>query len=165
MSKLIVINGTMGIGKSTVAKLVFARLTNAALLDGDDVWRINPFEVNDRTRAVVHNNIRFVLRSYVEAGYEYVILAWVMHRQEIIDTIVQPLGDLGLEVRVFTLFAEEGAAVQRALLRDGAARNPEGVISRLRQSRELRTTQVDTTHRQPAEVADQILAAIGRDGA
>lgn len=164
MSKLIIINGTMGIGKSTVARLVFANLTNSAFLDGDDVWRINPFEVNARTRAIVEKNIPFVLRSYFEAGYEYVILAWVMHRQEIIDAILQPLADLNLETHVYTLVADETIAVKRALSRDGEARDSEGVILRLRQSRELHSAQIDTTHLQPTEVADEILAMIHPTG-
>ena len=160
MSKLIIINGAPGIGKSTAAKIVFGRLMNSALLDGDDVWRINPFEVNDRTRAIVEKNIPFVLRSYIEAGYEYVILAWVMHRQQIIDLILNPLRDLDLDVHVFTLVADDKSAVERCLSRDGKARDTEVVMSRLRQSRELNTTKLDTTHLEPSEVAETILSSL-----
>lgn len=156
MQQLIIINGTPGIGKTTVAKLLFARLKNCAYLCGDAVWQINPFEVNERTKAVVEKNIPFVLRSYLEAGYEFVILDWVMHRQEIIDRILRPLADLDFETKVFTLVADEQAAVERALARDGAARSPEGVLERLRQSRDLDSTQIDTTGHSPEAISDKI---------
>jgi predicted ABC-type ATPase len=160
MQKLIIINGTMGIGKTTIARLVFTQLPNSAYLCGDAVWQINPFEVNDKTRALVEQNLAFVLRSYLVAGYEYVMLDWVMHQQSIIDAILAPLNDRSFELQVFTLVADEEVAVERCLARDGGQRNPEGVLSRLRQSRELDSIKIDTSRITPEEAAGQILAAI-----
>ena len=161
MPKLIIINGAPSVGKSTVSRLVFARLRNSAFLDGDDVWQINPFEVTDRTKAIVERNIPFVLRGYFEAGYDYVILAWVMHQQAIIDWLLSQLRDLDLEVGVFTLVAEEAAAQARWRRSAGQQGTSEVVSDRLRQSLELNTTKIDTTHLTPERVAEAILAAIG----
>jgi len=158
--KLILINGAPGVGKSTAARLVFARLPNAAFLDGDDVWQINPFEVTDRTKAIVERNIPFVLRGYLEAGYDYVILAWVMHRQAIIDWLLNQFRDLDLEVGVFTLVAEEATAQARWRECSGQQGTSEVVSDRLRQSLELATMKIDTTHLTPEQVAEAILAAI-----
>ena len=160
MAKLVIVNGAPGVGKSTVAEIVFSGLSNAAFLDGDDVWRIRPFEVNDRTKAIVGKNIPFVLRSYLEAAYDYVLLAWVMHRQEIIDAILEALSDLEFDLHVFTLVAEEGVLCERWRSRAGKQAVPELVGDRLRQSRRLRTTQIDTTGMEPDEVADRILASV-----
>lgn len=156
MQQFIIINGTPGIGKTTVAKLLFARLKNCAYLCGDEVWQINPFEVNERTKAIVEKNIPFVLRSYLEAGYQSVILDWVLPRQEIIDQILRPLADLNFEAQVFTLVADEKVAVERALARAGEARNPEGVRERLRQSRQLDSVQIDTTSLSAEAISDKI---------
>ena len=160
MPKLILINGAPGVGKSTAARLVFARLPNAAFLDGDDVWQINPFEVTDRTKAIVERNIPFVLRGYLEAGYDYVILAWVMHRQAIIDWLLNQFRDLDLEVGVFTLVAEEATAQARWRECSGQQGTSEVVSDRLRQSLELATMKIDTTHLTPEQVAERILATI-----
>lgn len=160
MPTLLIINGTIGIGKTTVGRLVFGRLDNCAFLDGDAVWQIRPFEVTERTTAIPTRNIPFVLRSYFEAGYETVILCWIMHRQDIIDRILAPLVDLCLDVRIFTLVADEDVAVARVLARDGDTRDPEAVLLRLRQSMELDSTRIDTTHLQPDEVADAIISSL-----
>ncbi len=154
------INGAPGIGKSTVAEIVFSRLSNAAFLDGDDVWRINPFEVTDHTKAIVDKNIPFVLRSYLEAGYEFVILAWVMHQQEIIDRVLSGLRDLDFDLHVFTLIAEEDALRDRWRARADKQEVPALVSDRLRQSRALHTTQIDTTDLDPTDVAATILESI-----
>jgi hypothetical protein len=158
LAKLIIINGTMGIGKTTVGRLLFTSLQNCAYLDGDAVWQINPFAVTDRTKVIVEKNIPFVLRSYFEAGYDYVILTWVMHRQEIIDTILAPLRDLHFDIQIFTLVADDEVAVARALARDGQdKRDPAGVLDRLHQSRQLQTNQIDTTCQTAEETVAYIL--------
>ncbi len=162
MQEILIINGAPGIGKTTVARLLFARLNDCAYLCGDSVWQINPFEVTERTKTIVEKNIPFVLRSYLEAGYQFVILDWVMHRQEIIDRILSPLADLNFEAKVFTLVADEKAAVERSLARNGAARNSAGVLERLRLSRQLNSTQIDTTSLSPEAVADKIFRLIRR---
>jgi predicted kinase len=165
MQKLILINGTMGIGKTTVARLVFDRLPNSAYLSGDAVWQINPFEVNDQTQAIVQQNIPFVLRSYLVAGYEYVILDWVLQQQSIIDTILAPLKDMLFDTQVFTLVADDEVAVARCLSRDGNERDSEGVLSRLRLSRELDSVKIDTGRITPEAAAEQILAAVAGSAA
>jgi broad-specificity NMP kinase len=160
MPKLVIVNGAPGVGKSTVAKLVFPRLSNSAFLDGDDVWRTNPFEVTEHTKAIVEKNIPFLLRSYLEAGYEYVLLAWVMHRQEIIDLVLAELSDLDFEVHVFTLVAEESVVQDRWRHRTGREGDSSLVADRLRQSKALESTKIDTTDLGPEEIAERILNAL-----
>ena len=160
MPKLIIVNGAPCVGKSAVANLIFPQLPNSAFLDGDDVWRINPFEVTEQTKAIVEKNIPFVLRSYLEAGYEHVLLAWVMHRQEIIDLVVDELSDLHFELHVFTLVAEESVLQDRWRRRPGHEGHSSMIADRLRQSRNLDTTQIDTTHLSPEKIADRILNAL-----
>lgn len=40
--KLLVINGTMGSGKTEISKEIFQNLSNCAWLDGDWCWMITP---------------------------------------------------------------------------------------------------------------------------
>jgi broad-specificity NMP kinase len=74
MKKLIIINGTMGIGKSTVSNLLFKRLHQSVYLDGDWCWNMNPFVVTVENEQMVINNITYLLKSFLEnSNYKYVV--------------------------------------------------------------------------------------------
>jgi broad-specificity NMP kinase len=160
--KLVLVTGPPGIGKTTVARLLFQSLEDSAWLDGDDVWRINPFTVNERTKKIAEANIPFVLRSYLEADYSYVILSWVLHDPALIDRILERIGALEDPPLVFTLVADEAALEAR--LKTDPERGPITArpFERLRQARLLETRKIDTTDRTPESIAAEILNEVKR---
>jgi Shikimate kinase len=50
MKKLVIINGPMGVGKSTVGKIFCDKLGRAAFIDGDWCLDIHPFVGNKETK-------------------------------------------------------------------------------------------------------------------
>jgi len=158
--KLIIIKGPSGVGKSTVGKLIHNQLKNSAYLDGDDVWRINPFEVNDKTKNIVEKNIPFVLNSYIEAGYQHVILSWVLHKQSIIDRLLSRLNILNSEVYVFALIADENTISNRIKSDFYTQRNLGLVKDRLKQPIETQNIKIDTTGLNPEQITKIILDSI-----
>ncbi len=156
-TKLLIINGAPGVGKSTIGNILFSKLDNSAFLDGDDVWRINPFEVTDRTRNIVERNIIFILRNYIEAKYEYVILSWVLHRQSIIDKLLNNLSDLNFKVHVFTLICSEEILIERRQQQGGETAI---AIDRLHQSLKLETKKFDTEILKPDEIVSRIMESV-----
>lgn len=160
LTKLIIINGPPGVGKSTIGNLLFSRLQNSAILDGDEVWRINPFEVTDRTRDIVERNIAFVLRSYIEANYEYVILVWVLHQQSIIDRLLSKLDNLKFKAHVFTLICDEETLLERRRRQGKKGKELEVALDRLRQSLMLETEKLDTSALKPDEIVDMIMESV-----
>ena len=159
LTKLIIINGAPGVGKSTVGSLLFSKLGNSAFLDGDDVWRINPFEVTDVTRNIVERNIVFVLRNYITAGYKYVILAWVLHQQSIIDHLLHNLDDLKFKVTIFTLICDEVTLLERRRQQGKEGSDLDISIDRLRETLALETEKLDASPL-PDEIVNTILAAV-----
>ena len=88
IKKLIFISGTMGVGKTTVSKLLLDELPNSAFLDGDWCWNINPFIVNDENKKMVIDNICFLLNSFIRnTSILNIIFCWVMNKQEIVEEI------------------------------------------------------------------------------
>ena len=61
MKKLILVGGTMGVGKSSVCRALHQRLTPSVWLDGDWCWNLNPFEVTEETKAMAMDNIAHLL--------------------------------------------------------------------------------------------------------
>lgn len=88
--RCILINGTMGAGKTTVCKELMRLLPHSAFLDGDWCWYSDPFTVNDRTKEMVLQNIGFVLSNFLRCpDYQNILFCWVMDRQEILDEVIR----------------------------------------------------------------------------
>lgn len=108
----------MGVGKTTVCQLLKKRLPKAVFLDGDWCWDADPFVVNDETKARAEDNICHALNNYLRCtAYENVIFCWVMHRQEIIDGILERLNTGDCRVREVSLVCTP-EALRARLLRD-----------------------------------------------
>lgn len=104
MKKLYLIGGTMGIGKTSVCNELLQLLPDCVFLDGDWCWNAHPFTVNEETKTMVLNNIRFMLNSFLHCSvYENVVFCWVMHEQSIIDSILNNIDLTNCEVRVISL--------------------------------------------------------------
>ena len=163
MKKLILINGTMGAGKTTVSIELQKLLTPCVFLDGDWCWSMNPFTVNDETKRMVLNNISFMLNSFIGCSeYEYIIFCWVMHRQDIIDSILGRLDLCGVETHIFTLTLAEAALTKR--LREDISlgiRKPdvlERSIARIGMYDEMDTIKIDVSDITPAKAAGKIIS-------
>ena len=89
MKKLILIGGTMGVGKTATSSLLKQKLNQSVFLDGDWCWDMHPFVVNRETKAMVMNNIVYQLNQFISCSeIENIIFCWVMHEQSIIDEIL-----------------------------------------------------------------------------
>ena len=53
LKRLILINGTMGAGKTAVCRELERELAPCAFLDGDWCWEMHPFQVTDETKRIV----------------------------------------------------------------------------------------------------------------
>ena len=167
MKRLILIGGPMGVGKTSVSRELQGRLPNCALLDGDWCWDLRPFTVNAETKAMALDNIRHLLNSFLSCGaVENIVFCWVMHRQDIIDSILDGLETGGAEVRSFSLVADEAALTGR-IRGDIArgARQPDALeksLTYLPLYGKLDTIKIDTSRRSATEAADEIIRHMER---
>lgn len=165
MKHLILIGGTMGVGKTTVCQILKRKLTPSVFLDGDWCWDANPFTVTEETKAMVNGNIRYLLSSFLDcSAYEYVIFGWVMHLPEVIATVSAVAEGRGCRIHAISLTASSEALNER-ISKDCKAgiRTPDVIdraIAYLPLYDALPTIKIDTTGTSPEEVADQIIAAI-----
>lgn len=165
MKKLIIINGTMGVGKTTVCSELFKMLKPSAFLDGDWCWNMNPFIVTEENKKMVINNIIYMLRSYLmNSGYEYVIFCWVIHQEYIFEQILEPLKDLDYELFKITLICSEKALRSRleADVQNGIreADVVECSVSRLNLYNSMNTTKIDVSKISHEQTANKIFELV-----
>ena len=157
--KLILIGGEAWTGKSTCAKRLYTRLYNSAWLDGDDVWRVNPWSVDDPRLRTSDINMAFVVQTYLQSRFDYVILSSiVLSEPSITASILERIGGVEYDLLSFTLLCDEATLTERAKQRDGNA-NPSFIV--LERTRALADTfKIDSARKNPDEVVDEMLAVI-----
>ena len=161
MTRLVFIGGPPGVGKTSVARELAQRIPDCAWLDGDDVWRIHPFDPTESRKRMVERNISFVLRGFLAEGIGTVLLSWVLHRRDLIDRLVDSLGTTQFELHLFTLLSSPD--VLRARFESDPDRGvlDERALERLRQCAALEgVTPIDTDGRGVDAVVDQILRSL-----
>lgn len=121
MKRLYLIGGPMGVGKTTVCQELKRLTAPSVFLDGDWCWDMEPFQVTEETKAMVQENIAFLLGQFLRCpAYETVIFCWVMHQEAIIRELLSRLDTRGVQVRVFTLLPSP-AALEAHIQKDVAA--------------------------------------------
>lgn len=159
MKKLYLIGGPMGIGKTTVAKVLAEKLPKSVYFDGDWAWDLHPFIVNTENIQMVHENIAFVLNQFLgNSQIENVIFTWVMHEQAIIDKVLSDLTEHDFKLCNISLMADE-ATLTRNFVNDpkrDESRIPEALIY-LKKYETLNTLKIDRTGKMPEETAEEII--------
>ena len=161
MKNLYIIGGTMGVGKTTVCQQLKKQLNNSVFLDGDWCWDASPFRVTEETKAMVTENICFLLNNFLRcSAYENVIFCWVMHEQSIIDSILERLGTDNVSVKCVSLICSE-ATLRTRLQKDIKAgiRTPdvlERSLARLEKYASLNTVKINTDGKTVNEIAEEI---------
>lgn len=162
MKRLYIIGGTMGAGKTTLCGIMRDTLDKSVFLDGDWCWDMHPFVVNEETQRMVISNICFLINGFLRcSAFENVIFCWVMHRQQIIDSILSALELDGVEVINVSLICSE-ESLRRRLEKDVAngLREPDVIersVERLPLYEALDTVKLDVSNISAAEAAKTII--------
>lgn len=163
--KLIIINGTMGVGKSATCKELYKRLEGSVWLDGDWCWMMNPFIVNQESKKMVEDNITYLLRNYLtNSSFKYVIFNWVIHSEEIFNTLLERLNDLEFNIIKITLICSEKSLKSR-IMKDikNNLRNENSIdksLDRLQLYKNMDTIKIDTSNISISETVDKIIEII-----
>ena len=161
MKRLYLIGGTMGVGKTAVSQRLKRVLPNSVFLDGDWCWDASPFQVTAETKAMVTDNICYLLNNFLHCSvYENIIFCWVMHQQQIIDGIMDKLDTGNCEVKCISLITDE-MNLRKRLSEDvekgiRTADVLERSIARIPLYRTLDTIKIDTSNKAVQVIADEI---------
>ncbi|MCC8044312.1 MAG: AAA family ATPase [Clostridiales bacterium] len=163
MKKIYLIGGTMGVGKTAVCQKLKMELDDCVFLDGDWCWDANPFQVNEETKEMVRKNICFLLNQFIHCSvYQNIVFCWVMHEQEIIDSILRELDKTDCEIKAVSLLCSEQELRKRLLsdVQKGIRQEDiiEKSIKRISLYYNLNTTKIDTTGKTIDQVAKEIIS-------
>ncbi len=112
--KLIIISGSPCVGKTTVATSLFESYENSAYCDGDWMWCVNPFSLSDPRLRNGDKNMSFVLSTYLNSNFDYVIFSSVVVMSKSIrEAILKDVTAKNYMTMGFTLTCSEKTLIER----------------------------------------------------
>ena len=112
--KVIIINGPMGVGKTTVGKFIAETNPGTAFIDGDWCLDIHPFVGNRETKAMAVDNILHMIGNYQKCSVcKMIVLVWLMDDEWVRCSMVDGISAMGLEVNSVTLVCNQEELINR----------------------------------------------------
>jgi broad-specificity NMP kinase len=162
LKNFIIVNGAMGVGKTSICKELNKKLVNSAWLDGDWCMMMNPF--TEANQKIFLDNIYYLLNNYLShPTFEYVLFSWLIPREDMMNYMIKKLSDNDFRlIRVTLLCADD--KLRERMLRTG---RDELTIEKSMLYQETfknsnTTEKVDTTELSLGETADEVLRIIKR---
>lgn len=118
MSKLYIITGPAGVGKSTISKKIAENLPKSVLIEGDDIYNqvvggyVSPWKEGNHLDVFWKVSID-VIKDYLEAGYD-VVYNYIINPSNL-DTLKQAFEDY--EKRFVVLLVDEETLLKRDAMR------------------------------------------------
>ncbi|MNB74519.1 ribose 1,5-bisphosphokinase [compost metagenome] len=161
MKKLVIINGTMGVGKSTIVSNLYKQLENSVWLDGDWCWLMNPWNITEENKTMVMNNIHYILNQYLENSmFEYVFFTWVIHKESIFDEIVAGINRHDYKIVKITLTCSEEELIHRMQQDRRSEKEIDNSLNRLGFYKTMNTQKLNTDGKDVGETVKALLKMI-----
>ena len=171
-TQVLVLNGAMGVGKTTTARELTELLAPALFLDADHIADFRPFDVYEPTHLdYIEDTLCHMVAFHTSQGFRRLVIAWVFETPERLQGFCERLRAQQHEVAAFhlTCSAEEHERRIRARGRENLhwelARHRElaQLLARAAARGDLGRT-LDVTALSAAEAAEAILMAAPHAG-
>ena len=105
---VIILNGPMGVGKTTVGTAIAEKVPGTALIDGDWCMDLHPFVGSRETKEMAVDNILHIIGNYQKcSACSMIVLVWLMDEAWVRGKLAEEIRKLGLGVHEYTLICSE----------------------------------------------------------
>ena len=177
--KLILIGGTMGVGKTTLTKAFVQNVKQSVMLDGDWCWEQGcDWNYTDKNKKMVLDNICFLLNSFMKSDtMNNIVLCWVLHLPEIHKEIIERLQKQSNNFDVFdiSLICDDETSQNRILKRvksnseksfkqnQGNNQYFDGAKNRMECLKKLDTIKIDVSNKTEQEVLREVTNIVNKN--
>lgn len=117
-----IINSSPGVGKSTLLKNLHLRLPDGfAIIDGDDVGRVIPYQNDINWLNLIQDNIADCCHNYKKYGFKNCIIGFVFPSEERLKRITELLSNRGFQVKHIIIECD-GNEIERRIVQRNTSR-------------------------------------------
>ena len=161
---IIIINGSVGVGKTSVAQELHWKFDKSIHLDGDHIGDVHPFEIYDERRIDhLYRTLELLVGFHQKNGYANFVINYVFESPGSLQDLLDRLRPLDPSIHVYWLTCQ--ADEQAARLRKRASGDLDWELNRFVELQQIQRkaaqqgfigVEVDTTRLTAAEVAGKI---------
>ena len=115
---IVILNGSVGVGKTTVAWALSESFDKSVMLDGDYIGAVHPFGIYDDARVTyLYKTLAHLIAFHQEHGYTNFVINYVFESPESLAELVSRLRPLDGDIYKFWLTCSEDEQQRRILRR------------------------------------------------
>ncbi len=115
---IVILNGSVGVGKTTAAWALNQSFDKSVMLDGDYIGAVHPFDIHDAARVTyLYETLAHLVSFHQQHGYTNFVINYVFESPESLAELVDDLRPLGGDVHTFWLTCSEDEQRRRILKR------------------------------------------------
>ena len=118
---IIIINGSLGVGKSSLAEELHWKFDKSVYLDGDCIGSVHPFEIYDPARIDhLYRTLAVLVSFHQENGYHNFVINYVFESPGSLQQLVELLSPLDPAIHAYWLTCDEKVQAERIRKRNGS---------------------------------------------
>lgn len=120
----IIINGSLGVGKSSTSWLLMKKFEKSVMIDADYFAAFHPSSIFDKASGeYTYKTIAHLISFHKENGYPNFIINYVFENKDSLNSIIQKLELIGEEVFTVRLVCDEKENRERILKRNNDSKD------------------------------------------
>jgi len=165
---IIIINGSLGVGKSSVSEELHWKFDKSVHLDGDAIGNVHPFKIYDNARIDhLYRTLELLVGFHQKNDYHNFVINYVFESPDSLQGLIDLLRPLDASIHTYWLTCDKEEQAKRIRGRQGD--NLDWELRRFIELQQIQTEaarqgligiEVDTTSLTPAEVTENIWKSI-----
>ena len=161
---IIIINGSLGVGKSSVAEELHYKFDKSVHLDGDYIGDVHPFEIYDDARiSHLYRTLALLIGFHQKNGYHNFVINYVFESPQSLQELLSLLRPLDPSIHTYWLTCDEEEQARR--IRNRSREELQWELNRFVELQRIQKQaahhgsigkEVDTTQLTPKEAAEVI---------
>ena len=168
---IIIINGSLGVGKSSVSQELHYKFDKSVYLDGDYIGYVHPFEIYDQSRIDhLYRTLELLVGFHQQNSYQNFVINYVFESAESLQELLDHLKPLDTSIHIYWLTCAQDEQANR--IRGRGQDQLDWELERFVELNQIQAAaarlgfigkQVDTSGLSAAQVAERIWLDIFED--